>query len=279
MENLLTKEFLESKLAYYEHDIYGTCLHKASSGNINRISDKVFKFTQFNFLAGKDGQLDGHYTFYINVSNFKYLICQYGTYGSFTYVNDPVNTNWIDNLIERELIKVESILAHKILGCYFYDGDAPQRKGNSLILNSNGKYCLICDHRGYIWNELKPNERSDKDIEAIKLLEPEYNLREVKSYKLSKIENKIWLEEIHKTEGKKPSTFKLNRIRYLIPIDIEYTDNTTDKIYFARELTGLYYKNFLFLDKDMNSLMKYSENYRGKPSNIIKIIPEFIKSL
>ena len=35
----------------------------ASSGNINRISDSVFKFTEYNFLpADETDVLDGHYT-------------------------------------------------------------------------------------------------------------------------------------------------------------------------------------------------------------------------
>ena len=278
MENLLTKEFLESKLAYYEHEYYGTCLHKASTANITRISDKIFKFTEYNFLAGTDGQLDGHYTFYVNITNFKYLLYKSSFYGSLIYTTKSDNENWVINLIERELIEVESIIAHKILGSYFYDANDINQKGNSLI-NNGYKVSLITDYRGYIWSDLKPNERTDKDIEAIKLLEPEYKLREVKSYKLGKIEEKILFEEIHIIEGKKPKEMRLNNIQYLLPIEIEYTDNTNDKIYFARELTGLYSRNFLFLDRNKKKNMKYSSNYRGKPSNIIKIIPEFIKSL
>jgi hypothetical protein len=278
MKNLLTREFLESKLAYYEHKYYGTCLHKASSGNIDRISDNVFKFTQYNFLPETDGQLYGHYTFYVNVTNFKYLLYKSSFYGSLTYTTESLDKNWVTNLIERELIEVESIIADKILGSYFYDSNDVNQKGKSLI-NDGYKKCLITDYRGYIWSDLKPNEKSDKDIEAIKLLDPEYKIREVKSYKLGKIEEKILLEEIYIIEGKKPKEMKLNNIQYLVPIDIEYTDNSIDKIYFARELTGLYSRNFLFLDKDKKKMMEYSSNYRGKPSNIIKIIPEFIKSL
>ena len=169
----------------------------ASSGNIQRISDNVFRFTQYNFLPtsldGKtpaDDILDGHFTFYVNYKTFEYLAYKSSDYGSFTYVIDqPFNGFYTkETLPELSRKRIESVIAHKLLGAYFYERNAVNSKGANLIepqpaepagnnfnkdivRHPGFKQSLICDYRGYVWCEYKVETLCEADLLALKTLE------------------------------------------------------------------------------------------------------------
>ena len=71
MNTPINREFLESKIIY---NIETARPYKGGSGNINQLSDKLFSFNEYNFLPNEDLPLDGHYTFYVNVDTFEFLI-------------------------------------------------------------------------------------------------------------------------------------------------------------------------------------------------------------
>lgn len=146
----------------------------ASSGNINRISDSVFKFTEYNFLpADETDVLDGHYTFFVNYKTFEYLVYKSSDYGSFTYTIPCEFGAFLtkESLPEFSRKRVEATIASKLLGAYFHDSNAVNRRGKNLFSDgtepeeagtniynekyyrySDGrKYCLICDNRAYKW--------------------------------------------------------------------------------------------------------------------------------
>lgn len=290
--NLLTTEFLKSKLLYRVVPHYGECLYKSSDGNIKQISDKLFSFVQYNFLPGIDGQLDGHYKFYVNPYTFEYLLYKESFYGGFTYTTDSDNTDWVTNLNTRENGMIESIIAHKLLRSYYYDCNAVNSNGRNLIsdgkcepagggfnpdivrwLDGYGKSCLITDYRGYIWSDLRPNERSQKDLEAIKLLDKEYNIKYVKSVTPMDVQDK---KDVVMSLDKKVS---IDGVEYYIPLNVEFLDDTVDVYYIHRVLFGEHFHYSYILDKDKNKLCDMSISYKGNDKGLIDIIPKFIESL
>jgi len=290
--NLLTTEFLESKLLYRVVTGYGECLYKSSDGNIKQISDKLFSFVQHNLLPGTDGQLDGHYKFYVNPYTFEYLLYKESFYGGFTYTTESNNIDWVTNLIPREKGMIESIIAHKLLMSYYYDHNAVNSSGKNLIsdgkcepagggfnpdivrwLDGYGKSCLITDYRGHIWSDLKPNERSEKDLEAIKLLDKEYNIKYVKSVTPMDVQDK---KDVAMSLDKKVS---INGVEYYIPLNVEFLDDTVDVYYIHRVLFGEHFHYSYILDKDKNKLCDMSISYKGEDKGLIDIIPKFIESL
>lgn len=176
-------EFLSSKLisgfnvwAKREIDIHSQCT------NINRLSDSVFKFTEYNFLPiCEQDVLDGHYTFFVNKDTFEYLVYKSSDYGSFTYTI-PVGFDGFqtaETLPQVSKERVESIVAHKLLTSYFYDSDAKFSKGKLLFEEAEtaehyhyiySKRSLICDYRAYIWTELKPETYDNVELQALNLL-------------------------------------------------------------------------------------------------------------
>lgn len=271
---MVNEQFLESKLSYYQHPYYGECLHKCSSGNITRISDNVFTFVEYNFLPGDDGQLDGHYRFYVNYKTFDYLICQESYYGSFTYTTPPKQKEWIKNLIPRELKKVESIIAHKLLGAYFYSYEDINRVGASLIEGTNGRRCLITDYRGYIWTELNVNSRSETDLKALSLIDKEFNKISCSIIKVGKVSNKR-RTSMDIGSGKNKGT--IYGYYYELPIHVNV--NGKEEVYVLhRGREPIYFNNFNF-EKDGGFIMGHSQNWRGKPSELVKILPKLIESL
>ena len=258
----VTKEFLEKKIKYYTHPVYGEVYHKASSGNIKQISDSVFKFTQYNFLGDETkGELCGHYTFFVNYKTFDYFFYKSSDYGSLTYTIESDNIDWVKNLNKNTKSKVESIIASKLLGAYYH--------GN-ISLFGYGRSSLICDRRNYIWVDLKPNLRSDKEIEAIKILEPEYKLLSVKNYSIKSISDRKLVDVKMFNSIIKLSNYNIN-------VDVEYNNGIKDTIIIER-----------FVHKDLNLFNSFKihignkvieSTYRGKTMNIVKMIPDLIKSL
>lgn len=269
---MLTKEFLESKYRYHFIPSYGDCVYKASDGNISVQSDKVLSFIEYNLLPGQDGQLDGHYKFYVNIETFEYMLYQYAYYGSLTYTTPARDNNWVTNLIPREIERVESIIAYKLMHAYHRGESFNLSDRKSLI---EGGYCnsLITDYRGYIWCDLKPNERSEKDLEAIKKLDPTYKIKQVK--KLSTLDK----------EGRREFSIEYSKkvfipgVEYFIPINVVYTDNTLDTLYIKRTLIGEHMHWFNILNKEKIILNNITGSFKGDDEDIISIIPKFIESL
>jgi hypothetical protein len=197
----LTKAFLESK-SFSCLSAWGGGKQKvpctASSGNIHRISDEVLRFTVHNFLPtshdgetyAKEDVLDGHFTFYVNFNTFEYLAYKSSDYRNFVSVT-PVEFNGFydkDSLPEISRKRVESVIAHKLLGAYFQDPNAVNRKGANLIEPQpaepagNGfnegimrhpgcKMSLICDYRGYMWTDYKVETLCEADLVALEQLQ------------------------------------------------------------------------------------------------------------
>jgi len=245
---MLTEEFLNSKIQTYIHPTYGECTHRSGYGNIEKITDNVWSFEEYNFLPGKDGQLDGHYTFYVNIQNFQYCLYSHAFYGGLCYTTNSQNENWVENLNEREKTKIESIIAYKLLNAAYYED-------GKIIPLYSGTGSLICDYRNYIWCDLKPTEMSKHDIGAIKKLDETHVFKTMKSYTLGKIE---------KGEGS-----------YILPIIINFTDETNMTIYLKR-LLYKYTKYFIFSNDERE--ISNMASYRGKPSNILKMLPLFINN-
>lgn len=245
---MLTEEFLNSKIKTYIHPSYGECVYRSGYGNIEKITDNVWSFEEYNFLPGQDGQLDGHYTFYVNIQNFQYCLYSHAFYGGLCYTTNSQNENWVKNLNEREKNQVESIIAYKLLYAYYYeDGMKTPLYG--------GKVSLICDYRNYIWCGLKPTEMSKHDIEAIKTLDVTHVFKTMKTCTLGKIQ---------KGDGV-----------YILPIEISFTDETNTTIYIKRILNK-YTKYFILSngEREISNLVSYS----GKPSDILKMLPSFINN-
>ncbi len=288
---MLTEDYLRSKLKYRTVPGYGECLYKGGSGNIKVISDNVFSFVYHNLLPGNDGQLDGHYKIYVNINTFDYLIYKDSGYGSFTYTTESNNTNWVSGLIEREKSMIESIIADKLLGAYYYDHNATNSNGRSLI--SDGKHepggtnfntpiirwldgcktSLITDYRGYIWCDLVPNERSVKDLEAIKLLDKSCVIKHTKSVMAMLI--------IDEKDASVAYNDKLiiKGVEYCIPLSVEFEDGSIDTYFIHRVNIGEHMHRFNILDNSKNIIGGMATSYKGEDQNIINIIPKFLESL
>ena len=129
----VTVEFLKSIMANH-----------CGYGNVSQISKDVFTFTEYNFLPGTNPHgLDGHYSFAVNIKNFKYVYWKDSDYGGLTYVKD--NTNKVFIPVHKSIKKqIEGIIARKLLSSYWYDGNHVNQQGPNLFGN-DCKLCLISD--------------------------------------------------------------------------------------------------------------------------------------
>lgn len=181
--------FLESKSFEIPNPWDGgrPCVVSASHTNIHRISDSVFKFTEYNFLpADETDILDGHYTFFVNKDTFEYLVYKSSDYGSLTYTI-PCEFGGAfltkESLPEFSRKRVEANIACKLLGAYFYDSAAIHSKGINLFsdgtptepsdrgvrFNDGCKRSLICDYRGYQWVD-HVEKYSSESLKALEIL-------------------------------------------------------------------------------------------------------------
>lgn len=197
----LTNEFLQSK-SFSCLSAWNGGNHKvpctAGRGNIHRISDEVFRFIEYNFLPtshdgetyAKEDVLDGHFTFYVNFNTFEYLVYKSADYKNLISAA-PLEFNGFydkDNLPEISRKRVESVIASKLLGAYFYDAnavnsngpnlvepEAPEPAGNNfnpnIVRHSGVKHSLICDYRGYMWTDYNPETLCEADLAALKQLQ------------------------------------------------------------------------------------------------------------
>jgi hypothetical protein len=177
----VTAKYLQSKKyerrSGWNGDVNSVC--EASGQNISRISENVFSFTEYNLLPVDGSELDGHYTFFVNYKTFAYCFYKSSDYGSLTYTLPSDNTDLISKYNDVTRAIVESIIATKLLGAYFYDQKDSWHQGASLIqpdgeTNRYYKRSLITDYRGYLWTEMKPNVKDEHETTACKLIDKEY---------------------------------------------------------------------------------------------------------
>lgn len=173
MNQKINCKFLESKFLDFDSpkDCFGhhEIIARSGSGNLSRLSNNIFSFVEYNFLPGEDGILDGHYRFFVNKETFEILFCKDSDYGGLTYTKAVEFNGFIplDSLCKRERRKVESIVAYKLYGAYFYDSDHVNQQGKNLIKGCDSKRSLITDDRGYMWSEMKPEEYSPVELLAL----------------------------------------------------------------------------------------------------------------
>lgn len=178
----ITRKFLENKS--FEHNVgwnAGVIKIKASSGNIERLSDNVFYFTEHNLLPNDGSKFDGHYIFFVNYKTFKYVVYKDSDYGGLTYTKPTNEKNAIKlNKIDKKI--TEAIISSKLLGAYLYDSDSINQKGSLLfpIKIKNDSYlsyekkCLISDFRNYLWSNFKPQLKSERDYKVLSLIDKEF---------------------------------------------------------------------------------------------------------
>lgn len=272
--------FLESKLingfsvwAQREIEI------RSQSTNIHRLSDSVFSFTEYNFLPTCEQDiLDGHYTLFVNKDTFEYLVYKSSDYGSFTYVI-PVE---FDGFLTAELlpepsrVRIESIIAHKLLTSYFYDGKHINHKGALLFPNPKDNEniyshrSLIVDYRGYIWTELKPEIYSEVEIKALNKL-CGFIQPDIKDFDKDFIKSFLKGFKPANEHGLKYNNIELNGKQYTLFYYKEFNDYYR---YSLIESTNNVETSKIMLK---NKISELSDTV--KPSKFISIVPTIIRNI
>lgn len=115
---------LQSKIIEFPNAWNRNRLNKVRAGtqNIAQLCDNVFRFTKYNILPKNNIQLDGHYYIYMNYKTFNWRVIQNSYWGSLTYTTPPKNRNILskDNLNDTTIKYIESLIADKLLGAYYY---------------------------------------------------------------------------------------------------------------------------------------------------------------
>lgn len=104
---MITKEFLLKKLYDKAFRTYGNVYKHPKIENI-------FSFSVHNILTGYSGDMDGHYTFVVDIENFNYIVFKHANYGGLTWT---VAVDGIDRVVVNELNKpfIEGTLANVLL--------------------------------------------------------------------------------------------------------------------------------------------------------------------
>lgn len=125
---MINRNFLEKK---YKKSGIKTNHHYC---NIYVVTDDVVKFRIYNLsYAG----LSGHFTFYVNVKDFKYCFYRHGDFGGLTYYVPSEDTSFMIIANKDMLRIIEGHIALVLLGAYYYDRNAVNSNGKSLF--SNGR--------------------------------------------------------------------------------------------------------------------------------------------
>ena len=100
---MITKDFLLKKLYDMSFRPYGTVYKHPKINNI-------FSFSVYNILTGYSGDMDGHYTFVVDIENFNYIVFKHADYGGLTWT---IEVDGIARVIVNELNKpfIEGTLA------------------------------------------------------------------------------------------------------------------------------------------------------------------------
>lgn len=171
----LTKEVLKAKSFEYVSGWNGDrkSIATGGRGNIQILTDSIVSFQEHNMLPANGSQLDGHYTIYVNYKTFDYVLHRHGYYGSLTYYHNR-NDEFLSSMSDTTKSIVESIISHRLLGAYYYSSKDINHRGENLIQGSRPKTSLLCDYRGYLWSGLKPETKSERDIEACNLIDENF---------------------------------------------------------------------------------------------------------
>lgn len=286
-EQKIDVAFLQSKLksgfnVWAQREIE----YKSQSTNIQRLSDLVFSFIEYNYLPSCEQDiLDGHYTFFVNKDTFEYLVYKSSDYGSLTYVI-PVD---FDGFLTAELLpepsreRVESIIAHKLLTSYFYDSDAQFRKGSLLFKEAEtaehyhyiySKRSLICDNRGYVWCEMKPETYSEVELQALNKL-CGFAQPDIKDFDKDNIKNLIKGFKVDKTRVMEWNGKNIN-IKYntLNVLDKDYTI-----FYYVKPYGN--YKEYSLIEGTPENVVKVISNCSDvlPLSNFISIVPTILRNI
>lgn len=110
---MITKEFLLNKLYDKAFKPYG---------NVDKHPkiDNIFSFSVYNILTGYSGDMDGHYTFVVDIENFNYIVFKHADYGGLTWT---VAVDGINRVIVNELNRpfIEGTLANVLLTSMTYE--------------------------------------------------------------------------------------------------------------------------------------------------------------
>lgn len=274
-ENKIDVAFLQSKLKNgFSVWAQGEIEYKSQSSNINRLSDSVFTFTEYNFLPiSEQDILDGHYTIFVNKDTFEYLLYKSSDYGSLSYVI-PVNFNGFltaELLPEPSKEHIESIISHKLLTSYFYDGNHINHKGALLFPRVSDDNCiyahrsLICDNRGYIWCEMKPEVYSEVELQALNKL-CGFTQPDIKDFDKDFIKSFVKGFKKLKDQDVKYNTLELCGKNYLV---------------FYKHDFGTYH-SYSFIEGTIeNPIKKISQDSddKKKISDFVSIIPTILRNI
>ncbi len=218
------KSFLESKI---DNERW-----HCQSSNITRISDNVVKFTEYNMLPDdKDGTFDGHYTFYVNIQTFDILAYQSSYYGSLTYTTPSKDKSFI-KFTDFDKRRAESLCAEKLLTSYVPDWSTGSRQDKHFLFPSWEKvepyrrHCLVQDYRGYPWVD-KMNLRSEKDLEALSIIDPEFRLKVVTGVKVLSAKRNIhngWIKLDTKSSESYPIKEYIITVQLMVTFDTGHQD-------------------------------------------------------
>ena len=173
---MINREFLEKK---YEQS--GIKVNHYFC-NVYVVSDDVVKFRLYNLSYTG---VSGHFTFYVNTTDFKYCFYKHGDFGGLTYFIKSDDKSFITPSNEKILKIIEGNIALVLLGAYHYDRNAVNSNGKNLFSNGKKpelaggtfnknimryedgvKNSLICDYR----NDPDLHIFDEKDEEALKIL-------------------------------------------------------------------------------------------------------------
>lgn len=228
----------------------------SSSVNVRKLSEKIFSWTDYNFLPNEELPLDGHYTFFLNYETFDWRLYKSSDYGGLTWTSEVPFKRLLSkkDFNKKQVKNIEHHMACKILNAYYYDSNHINHKGKRLIDTKELGGCgsLICDNRGDMWDQ-SPEVYNPAELQALKeMIGFELKIPEIKiSFK-----ERTFLD--YEIDYSKKVKLK-NRI-YFIPIEINGLKvKLVHEILFSKQThTRIEYNNQNYMFKTFsNGLAKY----------------------
>ena len=254
-----------------------THLFEISGCNMYQLTDKVFCFTVYNLLPVNGSELDGHYKFYVNIDTFNYCFYRDSYYGSLTYVT-PLDDNFNENYNEQTKKIVESYISTALQNSYIRNYDT---QINLPLIEDNPEHnlsVLVCDTRGYVWSELRVEQKTEKAYIAISKIEQDYKILNVEDITIEFGKSKT-RNLVEKQSSCVPEDLKIKGLIKIIETLFKFDDKDFIFIYktykFENSKTNLSqdawikYKEINFGDYSFNDMT---------PAKYKKIIPSIIKS-
>jgi len=152
---MITREFLEEK--YYDKAF-------KPYGNVykHKDIDNIFSFRVHNILTGYSGDMDGHYTFVVDIENFNYIVFKHAAYGGLVWVNE---IDGINRVVVNELNKkfIEGTLANVLSSAMTHEQKRNGKYGEDYTKEGIIKGNFISE-----WSNNTVFEISDFSIESYK---------------------------------------------------------------------------------------------------------------